>query len=218
MLPPPDFVLDIHPGRNDGLVGYFSQCQQFRHLLLQIRFDGHQPLVAHRLTLGGVGVDLAPIQADVAQFQHPHRLRQQQDLHEQLLDFRQKSLPKGGDGIVVGMHIPGNETKWNRFIGRPFYPPRTEDPRRVTVEQQPQHQFRGVGWSACFLVLLVYLAQIQLADELYREAGQVFWPQHIPHTDAEIERLFIIGGPKFSTHTDSLHLIYGRGQRSPTSC
>jgi hypothetical protein len=60
--------------------------------------------------------------------------------------------------------------------------------------------------------LLVNLAQIQLADEFYREAGQVLWRQDISHADFEIERLFIIGGSKLSSHTESLHLIYGQGR------
>ena len=65
-------------------------------------------------------MDFAAIQADVAQLQHTGHLCQQQDLHKQLLDFRQKVLAKVGNRVMIWVQSTCNVSKWNTFIGGSF--------------------------------------------------------------------------------------------------
>src|SRR6266576_704602 len=55
-----------------------------------------QTLPAHCFVLGGISMHLGPIQTDVADLKDSCLLRQQQHLHEQILDLGQKGAPKGG--------------------------------------------------------------------------------------------------------------------------
>ena len=174
--------------------------------------------MTYRFAFRGIGVYLAAIQADVPQLQQPHRLRYQQDLHEQLLDFGQESLTKRRNRIVVGVHVSADETERDEFIGGSFNLTRTKNARRVAVEQQAQHDFRRIGWRTFIFVLLINLAQVKLANQVYRESSQMLWRQDISQADLEIERLFIIGGSEFSGHAVSLHCIRWRRQGSPTNC
>lgn len=63
-----------------------------------------------------LGVDLRPVQADVAQLEYTYQLRVQQDLHEQLPDFGQKGISKiserggrHGRRSIQGYGWPGAE-------------------------------------------------------------------------------------------------------------
>lgn len=66
-----------------------------------------------------------------------------QDLHKQLLDLRQKGLPKVRHGIVVGMQTTGDVAKGNGFVGCLFQIPRTEETGGITMEQDTQQNL----WS-----------------------------------------------------------------------
>ena len=81
-----NLVLDDQPFRqlHFALINLFTQLEQFADFLPQLGFDLDQTLVAHRFALGRIRMDLAAIQTDIPQFQHPRRLRQQQDLHKQI--------------------------------------------------------------------------------------------------------------------------------------
>ena len=94
-----------------ALVGPFTQLKQLADLGPEPVLDFKQPFVADRLALGGIGVNLAAVQTDVAQLEHTSRLCQEQDLHKQLLDLRQEGLAKGGNGIVVGVQTTRYEPK-----------------------------------------------------------------------------------------------------------
>ena len=63
-------------------------------------------------------MDLAPIQADIPNFQDPACLGQQQNLHKQILDLCQKVLPKMRDRVMIWMQSPGDIAHWYTFIGR----------------------------------------------------------------------------------------------------
>jgi hypothetical protein len=171
--------MEIHFFRPLSPVGCFGHGKQLGHFRLQIGFNGQQPLVTDSLALGSVGMDFAPIQADVTQLQIAHRLSQQQYLDKQLFQFGQMLSPKVGDGIVVEMHVTGDESEWQHFVGRLFNLARTEHPRRIPVDQQSQQQFQGVGWRSFVAILLINAAQVKLAYNVYREPGQVVGRQDV---------------------------------------
>ncbi|HVB61181.1 MAG TPA: hypothetical protein VNE61_08320 [Ktedonobacteraceae bacterium] len=61
-------------------------------------------------------MDLGPVQTDRSQFQHTSLLRQQEDLHEEVLQFGQEGVPKRRQGIMVGMLIAIYEAEGYRLI------------------------------------------------------------------------------------------------------
>ena len=91
-------------------------------------------------TRGQEGVD------DRAQCQHVRLLREQEHLHEEVLQFGQKRSSKRGQCIMVGMQIACNEAERHRLIGSALDLARTEHPSRVAIEKQAQQHFGGVGF------------------------------------------------------------------------
>ena len=61
-------------------------------------------------------MNLGAIQTDVAQLQNPGRLGQQQHLDEQVLQLGQKGFAKGGQGVVIGMQVAGDEAEHNKAL------------------------------------------------------------------------------------------------------
>jgi hypothetical protein len=61
-------------------------------------------------------MDPGPIQADRSQFQYAHFLRQQEHLHEQVLQFE----PKRRQRILVGMLVTGDEAEGYRLLCGPL--------------------------------------------------------------------------------------------------
>jgi hypothetical protein len=86
-LPQGEFVAHDQASGHLALSDAFAQGEQFVNLGAQVGLEGQQVLGAHRLALGGIGMALGAIEADVAQLQHPGELGQQQDLHEEILQL-----------------------------------------------------------------------------------------------------------------------------------
>ena len=61
-------------------------------------------------------MNLAAIQAEVPQLEHPGSLCHQQNLNKQILELRQKRLAKVGDGVVIRMQSACQIAKGNVFI------------------------------------------------------------------------------------------------------
>ncbi len=102
------------------LVALFTQAEQLLDLSSQLRLQLQESLVTDCVVLGGIGMDLGPIQADRSQFQHARLLCEQEHLHEQVLQFEQKRAPKCRQRIVVGMLVAGDEAERHRLIGGPL--------------------------------------------------------------------------------------------------
>jgi len=84
-----------------------------------------------------IGVDLGAIQRHRPQLQHAQLARQQQQLHEQSLDLRQKASPERGDGVVLRMLVGGDEAEGDRIIGRPLQLAAYVDGQRVQRFSRP---------------------------------------------------------------------------------
>jgi hypothetical protein len=127
------------------LIDLFTQPEQSLHFLAQSAVQFHQALVTDGVMLGRIGVNLAAVQTDVAQSEHVRLLRQKQDLHEQLLDLRQKRLAEVGQSVVVGVQTAGDKAERNALVRLPFDLARTEDACGIAIEKQAQQDFRRNG-------------------------------------------------------------------------
>ena len=155
-------------------------------------------------------MDFAAIQAEVPQLEHSGGLGHQQDLHKQLLDLIQKRLAKMGDRIVIRMQSASDETKGNTFVGGFLNLARTEHPAGISIEQQPQQDFRRNRLPAHRRILPVDPAQVKPSNDIHHKARQVLERQCISQTDRLIQCFFVIGGLEFSTHAQSLPVHYLR--------
>jgi hypothetical protein len=79
----------------------FGRGQQLGHLGPQLRLDLARMRKGQRAVAARIGMDLGAIQRHRPHLQHAHLARQQQHLHKQRLDLRQKAPPERGDGVVV---------------------------------------------------------------------------------------------------------------------
>src|SRR4051794_33655493 len=107
-------------------------------------------------------MDFGAIQTDHAQAQSTGSLRQQQDLHEQFSQFAQITGAKGGDGVVVGMHVASQKAEGGVVVGGGFDFTGTEDTGSIAVEEQPQQEFGGVSDPAALGIALVDRPEIEL--------------------------------------------------------
>ena len=97
LLPPRQFLGDLHPVRHLGLIGRLRLTQQIGHFGLQLRLDLARVLIRQRAVAAGIGVDLGAIQRHRAELQHPHLAGHAEHLHEQRLDL----LAGSGGGNVA---------------------------------------------------------------------------------------------------------------------
>ena len=81
-----------------GGVGGIGLVQPGRDLGGKFRFLAHHMLVAHRLVLAGIRLELGTVHSHVPQLDQPGRLAQPQHLDEELLQRRQVSLAEVADG------------------------------------------------------------------------------------------------------------------------
>ena len=154
-------------------------------------------------------MDLTPIQTQVPHFEHPARLRHQQDWHEQVLDLCQKRLAKVGDRVVIRMQSACQKPKRNTFMGRLLYLARREHARGISIKQQPQQYFRRKCFPAHRRIPPIDPAQIPLGYDLHHKAHQVIRPHGVSQTYCLLQRFFVIRSPKFAAHALS---------PSPTGC
>lgn len=103
-----DFGVDVQADWQISLIDLVGQGQQFLDFGLQSGYQFRQVGVADRFAFGGIGVDLASIQTNIAQGQYPRFLGNDQYLHKQGRHLRQKGLPKVGYCVVVRVQPTGN--------------------------------------------------------------------------------------------------------------
>ena len=126
-----------------------------------------------------VGLDLGPVQTDRAQLHQPHRLRHQQDLHEQRFELAKEALSEIRDGTVIGIGVGADEAKRNRVVGGLRQLAAGEQASGIAVEQQRHQHRRMVGRRARPPVSRHQMAQIQLINDVDDEPCQVFLRQVI---------------------------------------
>jgi hypothetical protein len=127
--------------------------------------------------LARVGRDLGAVQGNVAQLQALHLACQDKHLHEQRLDLPQEAPAEGGDAVVIGLGVRGNEAKRHRVVAGPLDLAAGVHPAGVAVHEQAQQHRRVVRIAAASGVLPHQLAQVQLVDDFDDKTGQVILGQ-----------------------------------------
>jgi len=209
VLPPRDLVAHDHPVGPFARVRPLRQREQLLDLGTQLRLDLLQPFVADRLALGGVGVDLGPIQAERAQREHARFLRQQQHLHEQVLEVRQKGGAEGRDGVVVGVPVAGDVAKRHRLIRRALDRARPEHARRVPIEEQGEEPFGRIGLTATRSVAGVERREVKQGHAIHHEAGQMVRRQAVAQAHRQVKRRVVVHGLECSTHASYCTTTHG---------
>ncbi len=199
-FPKGDFVCEVQPVGQIALLQLFAQHKQLVNLLAQLTFEFKQTFVTDGMALGGIRMELASIQTDVAQVQGPRFLGHQQDLDKQGLEIGQKRLPKVGDRVVVRMQTPRNEPKRDRFIRCFFEFAGTEYTGRVAIQEQAQQDFGINRLAAHWCVARIDSAQVQLSDDRDDEARQVIGRQAFLHSHRLVQSSFVIDGFEFPRH------------------
>ena len=206
------------------------QRKQLLDFLLQTLLHGQDTSITHRLALGRIRMDLAAIDTDVAQSHIAQDGGKYQHLHKQPLQRFQIVLAKlvvrkaGAQHhrVMVRVHVPGDITKWNRFIRRTLQLARTEGAGCIAVEQQSQQHFRRIGHPAAVAVPLVDFTQVKQRYNADDESGQVLFRQRFSQRDLNPFRCLVIRTPESPVlcHAHTLPSICQRAdcRFSPTSC
>ena len=122
--------------------------------------------------LGGISVDLGPVDGDIAKLRHTHLGGQEQDMGKQGPDRLQKPPPKGADRIVVGTggagHIPGG----HRLVAGRLNLAGGKGAGGITVKQQRPRHPRVVGIKAATGVCSLDDRNIQLVNDLNHKMSQ----------------------------------------------
>jgi hypothetical protein len=113
------------------------------------------PAVAHRLVLGGVGLELGAVQRDVAELDQSRLPAQAQPLHEQPGQCLEMAPPELIDDAKVRALHPGHRHDVEALLARPGDPPRGVDALGVGVQQERHHHRRMVGRLAPLLPLVL---------------------------------------------------------------
>jgi hypothetical protein len=123
-------------------IGGLGGRQPAVDLRLQLRLALLHARIAHRLVLGGIGLDLRAVERDVPELHQPGRATQLENLHEQLGQSSQVPFAEVGDGAEV-RRVPGNDHHEVGALGaRLGDAPRGVEAAGVGVEQQRRHQRR----------------------------------------------------------------------------
>jgi len=117
----------VHPG---GDLGF-----QFLRALAH-------PLVAHRFVLGGVGLDLCPVERDMAELDQPGPLAKTQDLAEKRRQRVQMTLAELRDRAEIRRIETDDAHEVDAFPTGLGDPPRRVDPVAIAVEQKRRHHRR----------------------------------------------------------------------------
>lgn len=96
-----DFMRWVKAVRPLALFAVGSQGHQCCDFLAQVGLQFQRSGIADCLAFGGICMNLATVQTDVAQLQETRRLGHEQHLHKEFLDFGQKAAPECIDGVMV---------------------------------------------------------------------------------------------------------------------
>lgn len=95
-----------------------------------------------------VGLDFGAIQADGAQLEQLHLLRDVENLNKQLGQFAEKTSTKCRQGVVVWMRASCDKPEGHRVVGRPLYSAAGKHARGIAVDEQRQQQRWMIGRAA----------------------------------------------------------------------
>jgi hypothetical protein len=145
----------------------------------------------------------------VPTFSTPARCREQQHLHEELLQFGQEHAPKRGQRIVVGMLVARDETERHRLIRSALNLARTEHSSGIAIQEQAQQHFRSVGFPTARPIVGIQGREVKQSHAVYHEAGQMVGRQTVAQPHGQIERLGVVHLFECSTHAQEYTITDG---------
>src|SRR5665647_225898 len=98
------------------MIGSIGLLEQFSYFCLDLCLQFVGMFVAECFVLGGISLDLGPVQADSSELQYIHFMGDHQNLYEQPFEFRQKSPPEAGNCIVIGVTVGSNVAECYRVV------------------------------------------------------------------------------------------------------
>ncbi len=148
-------------------------------------------------------MDLAAILTHHRQFgaQHPHLLRDQQHLHDRVLDLGQECPPKVGQRVMVRMQIPGNIPHGHTLVGRTFQLPAAEHPGHVAIRDHAHQQPGIIRLPAFRTIAPIDGGQVQQANQDDHKARQMFGRQALADPYLRLQRGRVVRCLECSTHT-----------------
>jgi hypothetical protein len=167
------------------VVGLLGQAHQLLDLALELLLQAVGMLPAQRLVLAGIGFDLGAVEADAAELDQPHGLRDEQDLGEQRRQLVEETLAEVGDGAVVGVGVGADVAKRDRVVGRLRELAAGEHARGIAVEQQRHQHRRVIGLGAGAGVGPHQRTKVELIDDLHHKPGQMVLGQILLHRRRE---------------------------------
>ena len=157
-------------------IDLLGASQQLGNLLLESFFGLAHALVAHRLVLRGVRLELAAVDRDVPQLDQPCLLAKPQDLRKKVGKGRQVLLTKRRDAVVIRMLIASEHAKRDVFVGRSLDLPGGWPTHAVAVHEQRDHHRRVKAGSPSVILRLVHgvnRAQVQARNHVEHEQRQM---------------------------------------------
>jgi hypothetical protein len=209
ILPPGNLLAHDQPIGHLSLVHLFTQGEEFLNLCSELDLQLSQTLVTDRFVPGSIRMDFCSIQADRAQCQHTRLLCEQEHLHEELFEFRQKGASERGQRIVVGMQVPCDETERHRLIRRAFDFARTEYSSCIAIQEQAQQHFRSIGFSTTRAIVGIQGRKVQQSHAVYHEAGQMVGRKTVSQAYGQIKRLSVVHLFECSTHAQKYTITDG---------
>ena len=166
-------------------------AQPSLHLGLELRRTLLHALVAHRLVLGGVRLDLRPVERDMTELRQPRLLAQLQNLPEQAGERLQMALAEVGDGAKIRRIEPDNAHEVDPFPRRLGDPARRVDAVAIGIKQQRRHHRRVKRrLPALARVSGFNCAKIEMLDHQRQDkASQVALADKVLHARRQQQRL-----------------------------
>src|SRR5712692_1438342 len=191
----------------------WSLCSRKREQLLdlasQLGFHPQQPLVTDRVVLGGISMDLGPVQTDRPQLQHTRLLGEQEYLDEEVLQLGQEGAPKRGQRIMVGMQVARDEAERHRLIRGALDLTRTEHPGGIAIEQQAQQDLGGVRFPTAGPIVGIQRREVKLSHAVHYEARQMVGGQTVAQAHRQIQCLVVVHGFECSFHAHQYTITDG---------
>lgn len=184
---------------------YFGGRRRFRQFGELALFLAHLR-VRPAAVVARAGLQLGAVDGHVARLDESRAPAQFERLDEELGERLEMLLAEAGDGVVIRMLVGGEVAEGDAVVGGLLDAARTGEAGGVAIEQQPREHFRVIARGAAAVLAPVGFQnriEIQLADDLGDEAGQVIFRQPVVQGRRQQERLIESRGSK------SLHLAIG---------
>ena len=156
-------------------IGRLRLLEQRRHFGLQPDLLLDHTVIAHGLVLGGIGLQLGPIQRHMPQRDQASPLTERQHLHEQIGQGRQMLLAKVADGPKIWPLVGRQHAKGHVLFQFPSNLPRGWNPHGIGIEQDLDQHPRMVRHSTTGDAPIgpQNRGEIQLFHEIGQEIGQM---------------------------------------------